>query len=288
MTKKPNILKLLLIAASAMLVVPSCTLVGNLVHDDSVVAKAGGEKLYRSTLASYIPDGTLPADSARMAQQYIRSWASERIFLRKAERELGKEGRDVSKELEEYRKSLLRYRYEQQYVNDRLDTAITDAQIKEYYEAHKETFNLSRPIMKVRFISFFKDSPYRQEIMDKLPSKGGSEQHDLDSLAYLSALRYIDNSDVWTDAAVLSREFGTDWETMLSHLKDGYIVIEGEDVRAAFVFDRISKGTAPLEFCAPVIRDNILSARKRGLLEKLEQDLLTDAAEKKDFVIYGE
>ena len=281
MTKKPIILL-------AALLLCGCNIASDLIHDDSVVAKAGGQKLYRSTLASYIPDGTLPADSARMASQYIHSWASEVIFLKKAERELGKAGRDVSKELEDYRRSLLRYRYEQQYINERLDTVITEQQVKDYYDAHRETFTLNRPIMKVRFISFFKDSPYRAEILDKLPSKGGSGQHDLDSLAFLSALRYIDNAEVWTDAAVLAREFGTDWETMLSQQKDGYIVIEGADVRAAYVFQSISKGAAPLEFCAPVIKDNILSARKRGLLEQLEQDLLAEALDKKDFVIYEE
>lgn len=288
MTKKPirTIAALMLVCAA--LLAPSCNIVNSFVHDDGVVAKACGQKLYRSTLESYIPDNTSAADSARMAQQYIRSWASEVIFLRKAERQLSKAERDVTREIEDYRRSLLRYRYEQRYIGDRLDTLITESQIGDYYETHKETFNLSRPILKVRFVSFFKDSPYRQEILDKLPSKDGSGLRDLDSLAYLSAIRYIDNSGVWTDAAVLSREFGTDWETMMSQMKNGYIVIEGEDVRAAYVFQSISKGVAPLEYCRPVIRDNILSARKRGLLEKLEQDLLTEAQDKKDFVIYGE
>lgn len=276
-----------LLALAVALTLTSCDIAGNLVHDDNVVARAAGEKLYRTTLESYIPDGTAPADSARMAQQYIQSWASEAILLKKAQKELGKEGRDVSREMEDYRRSLLRYRYEQQYINDRLDTLITEAQIKDYYEAHSETFTLARPIMKVRFISFFKDSPYKAEILDLLPATGGGER-DLDSLALLSAVRYIDNSDVWTDAAVLSREFGTDWETMISQLRSNYIIMEGEDVRAAYVFQIISKGKAPLEFCAPTIRDNILSARKRGLLEKLEQDLLTEAQDKKDFVIYGD
>ena len=275
-------------ALAAILTLASCDIAGNLVHDDNVVARAAGEKLYRTTLESYIPDGTAPADSARMAQQYIQSWASEAILLKKAQKELGKEGRDVSREMEDYRRSLLRYRYEQQYINDRLDTLITEAQIKDYYEAHSETFTLARPIMKVRFISFFKDSPYRAEIIDLLPATGGGGERDLDSLALLSDVRYIDNSDVWTDAAVLSREFGTDWETMISQLRSNYIIMEGEDVRAAYVFQIISKGKAPLEFCAPTIRDNILSARKRGLLEKLEQDLLTEAQDKKDFVIYGD
>ena len=274
-----------LLAIAAILA--SCDIAANLVHDDNVVARAAGERLYRSTLESFIPDGTAPADSARMAQQYIQSWASEAILLKKAQKELGKEGRDVSREMEDYRRSLLRYRYEQQYISDRLDTLLTESQIKDYYEAHSETFTLTRPIMKVRFISFFKDSPYREEILDLLSAKGGGER-DLDSLALLSAVRYVDNPDVWTDAAALSREFGTDWETMMSHLKSNYIVMEGEDVRAAYVFQIITKGKAPLEFCAPTIRDNILSARKRDLLAKLEQDLLTEAQDKKDFVIYGD
>ena len=41
----------------------------------------------------------------------------------------------VDKELEAYRRSLLRYRYEQRYINDRLDTLITPAQLEEYYKS---------------------------------------------------------------------------------------------------------------------------------------------------------
>jgi hypothetical protein len=78
---------------------------------------------------------------------------------------------------------------------------------------------------------------------------------------------------------------------MLSHLKDNYIIMESEDrgdVRVAYVFAIIRSGTAPLDFCKPLIKDNIISARKRDLLIKLEQDLLTEAEEKKDFVMYGQ
>ena len=277
--------------AAAVFSLASCNIVNNLVHDDQVVAKAGGERLYRSELAGYIPDGVSSADSAAMADQYIRSWASGILFVEKAQKELSKEERDMEKELEDYRKSLLRYRYEQLYINARLDTLITDAQVSEFYEAHKESFVLSRPILRVRFIDLMKEAPNRQEIMDKLSAKGGRDQQDLDSLAYVSSIRYIDSSEEWLDAGVLAREFATDWETMLSHLKDKYIIMDSEesgDVRAAYVFDIIRKGTAPLEFCRPLIKDNILSARKRGLLEKLEQDLLTEALEKKDFVKYEE
>ncbi len=274
-----------------MVLLSGCNIINNLIHDDQVVAKAAGKKLYRSDLEKYIPDGVSPADSANMAEQYIKSWASNLLFTKKAQRELSKEEQDMDKELEEYRMSLLKYRYEQLYINARLDTSISKKQVEDYYKAHKESFTLARPILKVRYIHLMKDSQNREEIIDKLPARGGSEQEDLDSLAYISSIRYVDRADEWIDAGVLSREFLTDYETMLSHLKDNYIIMESEDrgdVRVAYVFAIIRSGTAPLDFCKPLIKDNIISARKRDLLIKLEQDLLTEAEEKKDFVMYGQ
>ena len=81
--------KVLLIAALAALA--GCNLVNDLVHDDQVVAKACGEKLYLSVLSQYIPDGLTPEDSTRLALQYINSWASDILFKHTAEAQLSKE-----------------------------------------------------------------------------------------------------------------------------------------------------------------------------------------------------
>jgi hypothetical protein len=259
------------------------------VHDDQVVARVGGERLYLSELRSYIPAGTSPEDSTAIALQYIHSWATEHLYLKTAEARLSKEEKNVDKELEAYRRSLLRYRYEQRYINDRLDTLITPAQLEEYYKAHAASLELARPILKVRFVDLMTDSPNYEEILAKLPSEGGQALKDLDSLTYVSAPRYFDSSDRWMDAAVLAREFGTDWNTMISKLKDKYIIFNYEDrgeTRAAYVFSIQTKGQAPMEYCESSIRDNILSERKRELLKNLEQDLLKNAQDKKDFVIY--
>ena len=43
---------------------------------------------------------------------------------------------------------------------------------------------------------------------------------------------------------------------------------------------------APMDYCAPMIKDMIISARKQSLVNSLEQDLLKDARENGQFVIY--
>ena len=163
-----------------MVLLSGCNIINNLIHDDQVVAKAAGKKLYRSDLAKYIPDGVSPADSANMAEQYIKSWASNLLFTKKAQRELSKEEQDMDKELEEYRMSLLKYRYEQLYINA-LDTSISKNRWKIIIRRIKKVSPW--PVLsEVRYIHLMKDSQNREEIIDST-GRGGSEQEDLDSLA---------------------------------------------------------------------------------------------------------
>ena len=161
---------LLTAAFFLVLTAVSCQLASSLVHYDQPVARVGREKLYRSEVESMIPDMISPEDSASLAEKYIRLWAMERLYMDEAGRQLSKSEMDVSEELESYRRSLVRYRYEQRYLNDRLDTLITDAQIREYYQANEAEFELSRPLMKLRFVDVMKDSPDKDEILRLMSS----------------------------------------------------------------------------------------------------------------------
>ena len=142
----------------------SCNAVSSLIHDDQVVAKVGKNKLYKSEVERFIPNMVSPEDSARLAEQYINSWAMDLLYLDVAERELSKGELDVSVELEDFRRSLLKYRYEQRYINDRLDTLVTDEQIRSYYEEHQS-------VLKVRFVDEMKDSPKLNTILRMMSSR---------------------------------------------------------------------------------------------------------------------
>ena len=98
----------------------SCRMISSFVQDNEVVAKVGKHKLYASELSRFIPDGISAVDSTKLALSYINTWTTDLIFMDTAEKELSKQARDVSDELEDYKRSLLKYRYEQQYVNQLL------------------------------------------------------------------------------------------------------------------------------------------------------------------------
>mgnify|MGYP002625977912 CR=1 FL=1 len=269
---------------------PSCKTVSGLIHDDDVVARVGEHELYRTELERSIPDGVPAEDSLKYAQSYIESWARDLVFLDVAEKHLSKAEKDVSKELEEYRRSLLKYRYEQRYINERLDTNLSDKEIESYYEAHESDFKLERPIVKARYVRVVQDGEDMASLRKKLVLKNAGEAIREDTLLLRDpAERYFDWSGRWIEAVEVSRETGADVFALLSGA--GKVPMEVPDGQGfmfvVYASEMMKSGeTAPLDYCRGRICDILLSARKHALVVALEQDLLDDARNKEKFVVY--
>ena len=249
-----------------------------------------GVKLYRAELDAVIPNGISAADSTALALKYIDTWASDHVYLKIAEQQLSKSEKDVTKELEDYRKSLLKYRYEQLYVNERLDTTVTDEMVDEYYETHADKFVLQRPIVRARYLNILADSPALKQLRKMMKSSEPNDLVEADSLAYSSALKFMTWNNDWVDAALLAGEFGTDYNSMLASMSGGWI--EQKDttgyLKLAYIPEMIARGRqAPVAYCAPMIKDMIISARKQALISGLERDLLNDARENGNYTIYA-
>ena len=256
---------------------------------DAVVARVGEHRLMRSELTAFIPAGVSSEDSLALAQSYIKSWAEDLIFLDMAEKHLSAEEKDVTKDLEDYRRTLLKFRYEERYINDRLDTLISDEAVRNYYREHMDKFLLDRPLLKVRYMIIPADSRSLKTIRELMSSDDAMDAIAADSLAFTAALRYVDSSDAWMDAIILARELGTDEVSMMSALRNRTIEFKGDDglLRVAYIVDMVQKGSpAPLDYCEERIKDVLLSARKHELVGGLERELLNDALAKGKFVIY--
>ena len=164
--------------------------------------------------------------------------------------QLSKQEKDVTKELEDYRKALLRYRYEQRYINERLDTSLTKEEITEYYDSHTENFIATVPVVKACFMRISADSPNKELIKRKMSSSREEDIMEADSLAYSSADKYTDYGSKWIDMVTLARDFGTDYGSLLSVMRNSFI--ETSDgygkVNVAYISAYVSAGDVlPME-----------------------------------------
>lgn len=270
----------------------SCKAISSLFDDDrKVIAKVGQHKLSQSDIATLVPQGTSREDSMKIVMQYINSWASDLVYADIAEAQLSKQEKDVSREVEEYRKALLKYRYEQRYVNERLDTSVTVEELQAYYDSHKQKFVAGAPLVKAHFMRISADSPNIELIKKNIASDNLDDMAYVDSLAYASADRYTDYGGKWISIQELAGDFGQeDYTKLLSKMRNSFIQVRDTDydkLDIAYISDYIEAGGyLPLEYCEAEIRGILIGIRRHALVTALEQDLLEDARAKGKFVIY--
>ena len=185
--------------------------------------------------------------------------------------------------------TLLKYRYQQLYVNQRLDTLITDAEIDRFYAENPDRFKLDRPVVKARYLIIPADARSLKTLRKQMSSEDDEQLAMADSLAASVALKYADASDSWMDLIALAQELGTDYRSLKDAIKHQWAELPDDagNLRIAYIVEMVPEGkTAPQEYCTQRIRDLILSSRKHQLEVELEQHLLEDAVRNNKFVIY--
>ncbi len=120
------------------------------------IATVKGYELYLDELESTLPEEMTSEDSTLFADNFIHQWATQMLLLDRAELNLTDEQKDVSGQLEEYRRSLLIYLYQKQLMRQLLDTVVTDHQIEHYYNNNMQNFELQDNIIRAVFFNIDK------------------------------------------------------------------------------------------------------------------------------------
>lgn len=282
---KRTLLSLLLI-----LLLGSCEFIDSVLNGD-VVARVGTNVLYKKDIAGLVPKGASPEDSAAIVLQYINSWATKKIFLSNAETRLPRHDMDIEQELDDYRTSLLVYRYEKLFLEKNLDTLISDNECKAYYETHKKSYTSHCSIVKARYIKINTSSPHYNVIKTFYKSM---KMEDLDRVAELSknsADQYSDFNMEWIPLSHIAKEIGEELSYCEETLNQkSYIELEkGSFLYLVRVYDRVKAGEiTPYDFNVDLIKESILSKRKQELIANLERNLLEDALNNNKLVIYSD
>ncbi|MDD2595408.1 MAG: hypothetical protein PHD11_06285 [Bacteroidales bacterium] len=258
---------------------------------DRKVARIGRDVLYESEITKLMPQGVSSEDSVKMVRQYIDTWALSKLLLLKAEEQLSKSEKDVTSEVEEFRSTLLGFRFEKLYLEERLDTVVTNEDAEKYFEDHSRNYIFPNSIIKGRIIRISPASPYYEMIKSGYKVTEDQEVKDLKELCFSSADKYIDFNNQWVDAYIVAKEIGETIESCEKLLAGGNsFEITSEDCNyLIFITERIAPNEiSPFEYNVDRIRETVISKRKQELLAKLERDLLTDAVNNKILNIYNQ
>jgi len=262
-----------------LVVLGSCADLFRSDADDRIVATANGKELRISELAERIPDGLSERDSITLAENYITKWIQNEILIQKANESLTSSEQDFTKQMDEYRNSLLLFTLEQKLVSQYLDTVVTPAQIEAYYFENRSQFELKGNIIKFDFVKITKKSRHLREFRNLLKSSDPDYMIKLAQYAEKNATDYWFANE-WVSFNELLNEMPLEVDnqalylrrTQYAEVEDSlyYYLVRINDYKTA---DSIS----PLEFEGEKIRNIILNARKMELIEMKRQEFIDQA-----------
>lgn len=259
--------------------------------DDKVVAQVGEKKLFQSEISRIIPAEIVEQDSILMAGDYIRKWVKQELLLKKANENLTLEQKNLTKEIEEYRNSLIIYKYKNELMNQQMDTLVTKRQIEQYYNANPDNFKLNGNIVKAIFIKIPNDvanPKLIKELVDDTSDEGLNALREY-CIQYARVFDFFSNN--WVDFDVVKNNIPgeiTDAKQFLSRnnlveLKDSnyYYLVSILDYK-------LQSELAPVEYVENNIKNLILNRRKIEFLKQVEENVYKEGIRQNKFKIYSE
>lgn len=240
---------------------------------DKLLAKVYNKNLYLSELEGIVPEGTNANDSVLMVTAYAQRWVRDQLLMYEAERNIPKD-LNIDKLVRDYRASLVRYNFEQQLVAEKLDSTVSEAELKAFYENNKDQFQLESTILKCLLLKLPPNAP--QNELNKLwYSRNNADEVKLRNYAKQWAALALLDAEKWYKleelAALLPK--GTLTSDNVGSRREG--TLSDGDFRYYYRVLETVKGkeTAPFEYVKEQASKVILHRRKQELLERWKEDL---------------
>lgn len=261
----------------------------NKTKDDKPVAKVNDKILYLSTISDIIKDGTNKEDSLLIAENYTRQWIKKQLIISKAELNLSEEDKDVSKMVEDYRSSLIIHKYQQQLIEQKIDTLISQFEIDNYYKDYSANFILNRNIIKALYIKVPIPVPNLKKIQKLYKSEKEDDWDELEDYCFQNATKFDKFSDRWIYAQELLNKLPGNINNEDRFLRNTKFYETSDSTHHYFVkieaFE-LKNNLAPLPFVKEDIKKILLNKRKIQFIKNLEENIYKDAESKNKFKIY--
>ncbi len=261
------------------------------VVDDKIIAQVGEKTLSQSEIAKIIPQNIEVEDSILMANDYVRKWVKQELLIQKANENLTLEQKNLTKEIEEYRNSLIIYKYKNELMNQQMDTLVTKTQIEQYYNANPDNFKLNTNIVKAIFIKIpiqVANTKLIKELVNDDSDEGKNALREY-SIQYAKSFDFF--NDNWVNFEIVKNNIPgniSDERQFLDRnnqieLKDSvyYYLVTIQDYK-------LKNELSPVEYVENNIKNLILNKRKIEFLKQVEENVYKEGVRKNKFKIYNE
>jgi hypothetical protein len=256
---------------------------------ERTLARAYGEYLFESDMKGVVAPGISAKDSIMIVKSYVDSWVRQRLILHQAEKNLQSSQLDFSKQLENYKNSLIIFEYENQLIRQKLDTVVTDEESGNYYNTNPNTFLVRDIIVRVQYAKLPLKSKFIPQARLLLLSDKPDDRNKLADLCEQQSFGYFIDDQKWIYFTDLMNEVPlrpADRDDFLK--KNRQVEVNDQTFTWLIRFRdyRLRDSNSPLELEKQKIHDIILNKRKMQLLGKMHEYIYQNGLKQNDFEVF--
>lgn len=256
------------------------------IDDADVLVRVKDRVLGREEIQRQIPRSLSSADSLLMAESLAKKWVKDALVYEVALRNLEREERaEVDRLVEEYRHSLIRYRYEEQLVRERLSSDFQESDKLRFYEENQSKFVLDKALIKGRFLKVPADAPGLADVKKWYRSTSESAVEKIEKYSVQNAVIYDYFYDKWVDFDQVMDNIPMRVTDANAFLKANRYVEMCDSTYCYLlnISDYLPIGrVAPYDYAGPQIIEMLTNQRKVQFLKDFEDELYNDAVKHGD------
>ena len=273
-------MKYLLLFLMFVLLFSSCERSGNALTSNEIIAKVNDRILTREEIEAQIPKGISSADSLIHAGSIVKKRIIDMLLDDVAYQNLGDEKAEIDRLVNEYRRSLIRHRYQERMVNSKVSANIRESDQITYYEENKEQFVLNENLIKGLFLKVPASAPGLENVKTWYVSRTEESVEKIEKYSLLNAIIYDNFYDRWVifDEVMEKIPYRVSNPAQFLKVNNHIEVSDSSFVYFLNISDRLLVGNiAPFDFVKTQIHSMLVSRRKIDYLNEFGEKLYVDA-----------
>ncbi|GHT26521.1 hypothetical protein FACS189432_01090 [Bacteroidia bacterium] len=246
--------------------------------------------MYKNELDENISHELSPEDSILTAEHFIRTWINDALLYDVASKNIA-DKEQIERLVNNYRKSLVIYQYQEQLINEKLTKAINEQALLDYYQVNGDKFKLETPLVKGIFLKIPVNAPQMNEIRTWYKSTAPDTREKLEKYSLYNVVTYDYFVDQWMDFAQVAINLPSDFRNINAILSNNKHIERSDSSYCYFlnITDyRLPGDDAPFEFAKANIQEVLINQQKIEFLKQTEEDLYQRAVKKGEIMFYNE
>lgn len=251
------------------------------IGQQDVLVKVDDRTLSLAELKAVLPARLSPADSLIWAESYIKQWVKNNLVYDVAIQNLSNEDKaEINQLVDAYRHSLIRYRYQEQLIEERLSANLSEEEKRAFYDNNRNEFVLDHNLIKGLFLKIPVDAPNLADVKKWYRSSAESEIEKIEKYSVQNAAVYEYFYDKWISfdevIATIPVKITKEEDFLRTHS-----FIETADSSFCYLLnikEYLLKGDiAPFDYANTQVVDMLVNQQKIQFLKNFEEELYNDA-----------